>query len=78
MEFGCQCLDLDLVVTKESLPRSVKNRDAVDMAIMQRCERGAIQNPTNLDMDADMVVSNQVTMSMALLFLIWKLKWYML
>ena len=68
MEFEPQCWDLDLVETRKSAPRSVMERDVVDMAIMQRRERGAVHNSTNLDMDADMVVSNQVTLSMALSF----------
>ena len=37
-------------VTIESAPRSVMKQDVVDIAIMQR------QNPTNLDMDAYVVV----------------------
>ena len=72
MEFGPQCWDLDLVATIESAPRSVMKRDVVDMAIMQRHERGAVYNPTNLNTGADMVVSNRVTLSMTLFFLIWK------
>ena len=73
MEFGPQCWDLDLVATIKSALRSVLERDAVDMAIMQRHEH----NPTNLDTDADEVVSNRVTLSMAFFFLIWKLEWHM-
>ena len=73
MEFGPQCWDLDLMTTIKSAPRSIMERDAVDMAIMQRGEH----NPTNLDTDANVVVSNQVTLSKALFFLVWKLKWYM-
>ena len=61
------------VVTIKSAPRSVMKQDAVDMAIMQRSEH----NPTNLDTDANVVVSNQATLSKALFFLVWKLKWYM-
>ena len=77
MEFGPQCWDLDLMTTIKSAPRSIMERDAVDMAIMQRHERGAVHNPTNLDTDADEVVSNWVTLSMAFFFLIWKLEWHM-
>ena len=73
MEFGPQCWDLDLVATIKSALRSVLERDAVDMAIMQRHEH----NPANLDTDANVVVSNRVTLSKALFFLVWKLKWYM-
>ena len=68
MEFGPQCWDLDLVATIKSASRSVMERDAVDMAIMQRGE----YNPTNLDTDADVVVSNRVTLCIALFFLIWE------
>ena len=75
-EFGPQCWDLDLLVTITSAPKSVMKRDAVNMAIIQRRERGAVQNPTDLDTDTDVVVSNWVTLSMAIFFLIWKLKWH--
>ena len=63
MKFGPQCWDLDLVATIKSAPRSLTERDAVDMVIMQRHQH----NPTNLDTDANMVVSNRVTLSKALL-----------
>ena len=42
MIFGPECWDLDLMVTIEIAPRSVMKRDAVEMAIMQRRERGAV------------------------------------
>ena len=65
--------------------------DAVDAAIMQgrgrganqscvskgRCGRGAADNPTKQDADADAVVSNRVTESMAHFFPILILKWQM-
>ena len=48
------------MVTIENAPRFVMKRDVVDMAIMQRLECRAVQNPTNLDMDKDVVISNRV------------------